>query len=182
MRILVACEFSGRVRQAFRTYGHTAYSCDYLPTDDKSPYHLQQDVMPLLRETWDMIIAFPPCTYLCRSGARWWKGKELLQEQAIAFFMTFVRNSCPRIAIENPIGIMSRLYRKPDQILQPLQFGNQESKATCLWLKGLPCLYPTDIQDMFYPKCHKMPPGPNRSKLRSTTYQGIADAMALQWG
>lgn len=139
MRVLVACEFSGVVRRAFEARGHNAWSCDILPTEDGSPYHHHTNVLELLTRTqWDLMIAHPPCTHLSVSGARWFKDKRLDQEAAIDFFMALVNAPVPRIAIENPIGIMSTRYRKPDQIIQPWQFGHGETKATCLWLKNLP--------------------------------------------
>lgn len=187
MRVLVACEFSGVVRQAFRDRGHDAWSCDLLPAEDGSPCHFQENVMPLLTKSpwdfkWDMLIAFPPCTHLCVSGARWFKDKKAQQLDAIAFFMALVHAPIPMIAIENPIGIMSSRYREPDQIIQPWQFGHGETKATCLWLKGLPRLVPTNIVEGREARIHKMPPSPDRGKERSRTYAGIAEAMAEQWG
>jgi hypothetical protein len=182
MRVLVACEYSGRVRQAFRDRGHEAFSVDLLPAEDGSEFHIQADVLPRLQLVWDLMIAFPPCTHLCVSGARWFKEKQREQADAIDFFMTLARAPIPRIAIENPIGIMSTRWRKPDQIIQPWQFGHGETKATCLWLKGLPKLVPTKIVDGRENRVHRMPPGPDRWKERSRTYQGIADAMADQWG
>ena len=181
MKILIACESSGAVREAFRKIGHDAISCDLLPADDDSANHVMGDVAPLLREAWDLVIAHPPCTDLCVSGARWWKSKSPAQmTAAVDFFMLFTRLRCPW-AIENPIGHMSKAYRKPDQIIQPWQFGHGETKATCLWLSGLPKLTPTDIVEGREAKCHRLPPSPDRWKLRSKTYQGIADAMAAQW-
>jgi site-specific DNA-cytosine methylase len=184
VNILVACEESGVVREAFRRRGHEAWSCDLLPAADGSPHHYQCDVAEVLDDAWDMIIAFPPCTDLCVSGARWFKAKRESGEQqrSIEFFMRFANNPCPRVAIENPIGIMSSVYRKPDQIIQPWQFGHGETKATCLWLKGLPLLKPTNIVSGREARVHRMPPGPERSKLRSRTYTGVAEAMADQWG
>lgn len=181
MKILVACEESGIVREAFRKKGHDAISCDILPTAIPGP-HLQCDVLGILDDGWDMIIAFPPCTHLCVSGARHFKEKQDgRQQDAIAFFMAFTNCKCERVAIENPIGIMSTRYRKPDQIIQPWQFGHGETKATCLWLRGLPKLVPTNIVDGREHRVHRMPPGPERAKMRSRTFQGIADAMANQW-
>ena len=182
MRILVACEYSGRVRDAFIARGHDAWSCDLLPTDAAGT-HYQGDVLDIINNGWDMMIAFPPCTNLAVSGARWFAAKreDGRQQSGIGFFMDMVKAPIYRICIENPIGIMSSIYRKPDQIIQPWQFGHGETKATCLWLKGLPLLTPTDIVDGREPKIHKMAPGPNRAKMRSLTYQGIADAMADQW-
>ncbi len=185
MKILVACEYSGIVRDAFQAKGHNAISCDVLPTEQGGP-HLNCDVIPLLDvfPQWDMLIGFPPCTHLCVSGARWWKKKKLdgRQQQGIDFFMALMNADIPKIAIENPVGIMSTKYRKPDQIVQPWQYGHGETKATCLWLKGLPKLQSTKIVDGREARIHYMAPSPERSKLRSKTYQGIADAMAEQWG
>ena len=183
MRVLVACESSGVVRRAFRALGHDAWSCDLLPAEDGGEHH-EGDAINILRGDWDMILAFPPCTNLCVSGARWFPAKRANgdQQRSVAFFMEFALSSCPKVAIENPIGIMSSMWRKPDQIIQPWQFGHGETKATCLWLKGLPKLVPTNIVEGREARVHKMPPGPNRWKERSRTYRGIADAMAQQWG
>lgn len=184
MRILVACEESQVVTQAFREKGHIAYSCDLAPCSGGHPeWHLQQDVALLLDQDWDMIIAFPPCTHLAASGARWFeaKRKDGRQRQAIDFFMLFANSICPKVAIENPIGIMSTLWRKPDQIIQPWQFGHGETKATCLWLKGLPPLVPTEVAEGREQRVWRMPPSPERSILRSKTYEGVAAAMADQW-
>jgi hypothetical protein len=157
-----------------------------LPADDDSPYHYQGDVMDIIHQPWDMLIAFPPCTHLAVSGARWFKEKRAdgRQQQGIDFFMSMVKHGkrIGKCAIENPIGIMSSLYRKPDQIIQPWQFGHGETKATCLWLKGLSPLKPTNIVEGREARIHKMAPSPNRWKERSKTYEGIADAMADQWG
>ncbi len=183
MAILVACEESQAVTIACRNLGVEAYSCDIEPCSGGHPeWHIQGDVVPLLSETWDIVIAFPPCTHLCVSGARWFREKQAdgRQQQAIEFFLQFTRLSCPW-AIENPVGIMSSHYRKPDQIIQPWQFGHGEVKATCLWLNRLPLLDPTDIVDGRKPVVHHMGPIPERSKLRSKTYPGIARAMAAQW-
>lgn len=190
MRVLVACEFSGTVREAFAGHGHNAYSCDLLDTEQPGK-HIKGDVRLWLNHDWDLMIAFPPCTHLAVSGARWFKDKIVEQKDAISFFLELANAPIPRIAIENPIGIMGRHFRKPDQIIQPWQFGHGETKATCLWLKGLPLLQPTHRKgDLFcadepterYPRVHLMPPGPNRWKERSRTYLGIANAMAQQWG
>ncbi len=180
MRVLVACEYSGRVREAFRGLGHEAWSCDLLPAEDASPNHLQDDVRLVLSEGWDLVIAHPPCTRLCNSGNRWRKERRQETDESIAFFLMFTRLECPW-AIENPIGIMSTQYRKPDQIIQPWQFGHGETKATCLWLHSLPPLVPTKFVAGREARCHRMSPGPNRWKERSRTYQGIAAAMATQW-
>lgn len=184
MKILCACEESQAVCIELRRLGHEAYSCDIQPCSGGHPeWHLQQDVIPLLADTWDMIIAFPPCTHLASSGARWFSEKQFdgRQQRAIEFFLHFTQVNCQRIAIENPVGIMSSLYRKPDQIIQPWQYGHGETKATCLWLKGLQPLRPTNIVDGRVPRVHHIPPGPERARLRSKTYPGIARAMAEQW-
>ena len=193
MKILVACEESQAVTKEFRRLGHEAYSCDIEPCSGGHPeWHLQQDVLPLLKKEWDMIIAFPPCTHLAVSGAAWFeqKRKDGRQQQGVDFFVAFAEAPCEKIAIENPIGIMSTVWRKPDQIIQPYQFGHKERKATCLWLKGLLLLKPTnDVYEemMMLPKnkrerLHYLPPSPERAKLRSKTFPGIAKAMAEQWG
>lgn len=184
MRILVACEESQAVTIELRRLGHEAYSCDIQECSGGHPeWHIQQDVTPLLAEKWDMIIAFPPCTDLAVSGARWFSEKRAdgRQQRSIDFFMRFASAECPRVAIENPVGIMSSLYRKPDQIIQPWQFGHGETKKTCLWLKGLPRLKPTQIVGGREHRIWKMPPGPERAKERSKTFPGIARAMAEQW-
>lgn len=203
MKILVACEESQAVTIELRKLGHEAYSCDILPCSGGHPeWHLQQDVIPLLKEKWDMIIAFPPCTHLAVSGARHFeqKIKDGRQQQGIDFFMQFVNADCPRIAIENPIGIMSTKYRKPDQIIQPWMFGDKYTKSTCLWLKGLPKLKPTNIVEhgeyfewidkkgrkkrqpkWFYEALKKAKTSEERSVIRSKTFPGIAEAMATQW-
>lgn len=192
MKILVACEESQAVTVELRKLGHEAYSCDVVECSGGHPeWHLQQDVIPLLEEPWDMIIAFPPCTHLAVSGAAWFaeKRKDGRQQQGIDFFMFFANCKCERVAIENPVGIMSIHYCKPDQIIHPWQFGHTEQKATCLWLKGLQRLTGTDNvydQMMTLPKnqrerLHYLPPGPDRAKMRSKTYPGIARAMAEQW-
>jgi site-specific DNA-cytosine methylase len=205
MKILVACEESQAVTIEFRKLGQEAYSCDVEPCSGGHPeWHLQQDVVPLLREKWDMIIAFPPCTHLSNAGALKWKEKQEngLQELAIGFFMRFVYCDCPRVAIENPLGIMSRAYRRSDQIIQPWQFGDRAQKRTCLWLKGLPPLEHTEIVDkgdmyivtrksgaragqryaapLWYQQAAGMNPI-ERAKIRSKTFTGIARAMAEQW-
>lgn len=185
MKVLVACEESQAVTIAFRKLGHEAYSCDTDPcSGGHTEWHLQQDVIPLLKQEWDMIIAFPPCTHLAVSGARWFdeKRKDGRQQKAIEFFMRFTKSKCKKISIEQPIGIMSTKYRKPDQIIQPWQFGHGETKSTCLWLKGLPLLLPTKIVEGREQRIWKLPPSKDRSSLRSKTYAGIAKAMAEQWG
>ncbi len=184
MKVLVACEESQAVTKELRRLGHEAYSCDIEPCSGGHPeWHLQVDAIELLKMQWDMIIAFPPCTHLAVSGARYFeqKKKDGRQGKAIEFFMKFANVDCPKIAIENPIGIMSTHWRKPDQIIQPWQFGHGETKATCLWLKGLPKLEPTNIVSGREQRIWKMPPGKDRAKMRSKTYPGIAKAMAEQW-
>lgn len=205
MRILVACEESQEVCKAFRERGHEAFSCDIEPCSGGMPeWHLQTDVIPLLSEKWDMILAFPPCTYLTVTGNRWFNveryGEKAMQrirdrENAVKFFMSFVNADCPKIAIENPIGHMSTVYRKPDQIIHPYMFGHPARKATCLWLKGLPQLHPTKIvepevikyangrgtDNPWHMNTMNLPPK-ERAKARSKTWRGIAEAMADQWG
>ncbi len=181
MRVLVACEYSGTVRDAFLAAGHDAMSCDLLPTDVDGP-HYQGDVRDVLNDGWDLMIAHPPCTHLAVSGARWFKDKQAEQAEALAFVRLLMDAPVPRIAIENPVSVISSRIRKPDQVIQPWQFGHGETKATCLWLKGLPKLTPTNIVDGRVNRIHRMPPSPDRWKLRSTTYKGIAAAMAAQWG
>ena len=200
MNVLVACEESQRVCIAFRERGHNAFSCDIEPcSGGHHEWHIMQDVIPLLNGQcifktmdgiehpidgkWDLIVAFPPCTHLAVSGARYFeqKRKDGRQQQGIDFFMEFTKADCDKIAIENPIGIMSTHYRKPDQIIQPWMFGNGETKATCLWLKNLTKLEPTNIVDGREQRIWKMPPGPERAKERSKTFLGIAKAMASQW-
>jgi site-specific DNA-cytosine methylase len=182
LRVLVACEFSGAVRNAFRARGHDAWSCDLLPAEDGSEFHFQGDVAGLIGTTpFDLMIAHPPCTHLAVSGARWFKEKQAEQAEALEFVRTLLEAPIPYIALENPISIISSRIRKPDQIIQPWQFGHGETKATCLWLKNLPPLRPTKIVEGREARIHKMPPGPDRWKERSRTYAGIADAMADQW-
>ena len=181
MRVLIACEYSGRVRDAFRALGHDAMSCDLLPTDAEGPHH-QGDVTELLHMGWDLMIAHPPCTHLAVSGSRWFKDKVKEQAEALVFVQTLMDAPIAKIAIENPISVISSRIRKPDQIIQPWQFGHGETKATCLWLKGLPKLTPTNVVEGREARVHRMPPSPDRWKERSRTYQGIAEAMAAQWG
>ena len=183
MKILIACEYSGAVRDAFIAKGHDAMSCDLLPTDSPGP-HYQGDVRDVLDYPWDLMIAHPPCTDLSVSGAAWFAKKRLIgsQQASASFFMMLAKTDIPKIAIENPICIMSTLWRKPDQIIQPWQFGHGETKATSLWLKNLPLLTPTNIVEGREARIHNMPPSPDRWKLRSQTYAGIANAMAEQWG
>jgi site-specific DNA-cytosine methylase len=201
IRVLVACEESQTVCKAFRERGFTAYSCDILPCSGGHPeWHLQQDVTPLLKEKWDMIIAFPPCTDLCVSGARWFPQKiaDGTQQASIDFFMLFANADCPKIVIENPIGIMSSKWRKPNQIIQPWMFGDNATKSTCLWLKGLPNLIPSITEEpeleyvsgkdgkyrmqkwMYDIRCQTVKGG-HRANLASKTFPGIAKAMAEQW-
>ena len=182
MRVLVACEYSGTVRDAFTARGHDAISCDFLPTESPGP-HYQGDVRDLLDYPFDLMVAHPPCTDLSVSGARHFEAKKLdgRQYASVSFFMMLTKTLIPMTVIENPVSIMSTLYRKPDQIIQPWQFGHGETKATCLWLKNLPKLLPTNIVEGRENKIHRMPPSDDRWKHRSITYQGIADAMAAQW-
>jgi site-specific DNA-cytosine methylase len=183
MKILVACEYSGTVRDAFIKAGHDAISCDLLPTDKPGP-HYQGDVFDIINDRFDLMLAHPPCTDLAVSGARHFeaKRKDGRQQSSIDFFMKLINADIPMIAVENPVSIMSTIYRKPDQIIQPWQFGHGETKATCLWLKGLNKLMPTNIVDGREQRIHRLPPSADRWKIRSKTYQGIADAMASQWG
>lgn len=180
LRVLVGCEFSGIVRDAFLARGHDAVSCDLLPTEQPGP-HIQGDVFQALKQEWDLMIAFPPCTHLAVSGARWFKDKLQEQSAAIAFVGSLMSADVPRIAIENPIGILSTHIRKPDQIVHPWMFGHGEVKATCLWLKNLPLLNPTNIVEERKPRVHHEPPSPDRWKNRSRTLPGLARAMAAQW-
>jgi site-specific DNA-cytosine methylase len=182
MRVLVACEFSGIVRDAFLARGHDAWSCDLIPSESKRLKHLEIDVREVLADKWDLMIAHPPCTHLAVSGSRWFKDKQAEQAEALQFVRDLLSAPIARIALENPISILSTRIRKPDQIIQPWQFGHGETKATCLWLKNLPLLTPTNIVEGRIARVHHEPPGPNRWKNRSRTYQGIANAMAEQWG
>lgn len=183
MRVLIACEYSGRVRDAFIKKGHEAISCDILPTDSPGP-HYEGDIFDIINDGWDLMIAHPPCTDLAVSGARHFAAKKAdgRQQKSIYFFMALANSNIPKYAIENPICIMSSIWRKPDQIIQPWMFGHGETKATCLWLKGLDKLSPTNVVDGREQRIHKLPPSKDRWKIRSTTFQGIADAMAEQWG
>lgn len=193
MNILVACEFSGVVRDAFRSLGHNAISCDLLDTERPGP-HLKGFVEEYLNRNWDMVLAFPPCTYLCSSGLHWNKripDRARKTEEALQFVEMLMENEVPKIAIENPVGCISTRIRKPDQIIQPWQFGEDASKATCLWLKGLPKLVPTNVlsggrrarrANQTPSGQSKLGPSPERAAIRSRTYPGIAHAMALQWG
>ena len=202
MRVLIACEFSGTVRDAFIAKGHDAMSCDLMPTDRLGP-HYQGDVFDVINDGWDLMIAHPPCTYLTVTGNKWFKPeyasrfptRHLDREDAAKFFLALANSNIPKIAIENPIGVMSTRYRKPDQIIHPWQFGHEASKSTCLWLKGLPNLVPTNIvgkgefityksgkrMTKWYADAASLSPK-EREKVRNTTFQGIADAMANQWG
>ena len=181
MKVLVACEFSGIVRDAFIACGHHAMSCDLLPSERPGP-HFQGDVSRMLTDFWDLMIARPPCTYLAVSGARWFKDRQYEQAEALEFVRMLLNAPIPRIALENPVSVISSRIRKPDQIIQPWQFGHGETKTTCLWLKGLPALKPTNIVDGRVPRVFREPPGADRWKRRSRTYTGIARAMAEQWG
>jgi hypothetical protein len=191
MRVLIACEFSGVVREAFRKKGHDAWSCDLLPADDNSDFHYQCDVWDVLYQGWDLMIAHPPCTYLCSSGLHWNKRRperQAFTEAALKFVEILLGAQIQKIALENPIGCISTRIKKPDQTIQPWQFGHDASKSTCLWLKNLPLLKPTNIikkeryANQTVSGQNKLPPSKDRWKLRSITYQGIADAMANQWG
>lgn len=185
MRVLIACEFSGIVRDAFQALGHDAVSCDLLPTESSdSGNHIVGDVLQVLDRGWDLMIAHPPCTRLTVAGARWFKGREQEQADAIAFCEALWDADIPHIALENPIGVLSTRSKlgKPTQIIQPWQYGHGETKATCLWLKGLPPLVPTEIVSGREPRVHHASPGPDRWKERSRTLAGIANAMAAQWG
>ena len=192
MRVLIACEFSGVVRRAFRDRGHDAWSCDLLPAEDGSEHHFECDVRTVVGKhhgishenpyRWDLLVAHPPCTHLAVSGARWFKDKQVEQYDALEFVRLLLGLSIERIALENPISIISSRIRKPDQIIQPWQFGHGEVKATCLWLKNLPKLEPTSIVKGRQPRVHYASPGPDRWKERSRTMKGIAEAMADQWG
>lgn len=185
LRVLVACEFSGVAREAFRRRGHDAWSCDLLRSELSGP-HFHCAVREVFEREpvihWDLLLAFPPCTHLAVSGARWFAGKAKAQDDALTFVRYLLELPVPRIALENPIGVISTKIRKPDQIIQPWMFGHGEVKATCLWLKGLPLLRPTNIVEGRYARVHREPPSPDRWKKRSRTLFGIADAMAEQWG
>ena len=191
MRVLIACEYSGAVRDAFIRAGHYAASCDLLPSDSPLGDHYQCDVTAILDHDWDLMVAHPPCTHLSVSGARWFKGKQAKQAAALDFVRQLLDAPIPRIALENPVSIISSHIRKPDQIIQPWMFGHEATKTTCLWLKGLPHLTPTSIvgkgarhitkSGKSLPKWYNLPPSADRWKIRSATFQGIADAMAAQW-
>lgn len=183
LRVLIACEFSGIVREAFRRRGHDAVSCDLLPAEDGSRFHLVEDAVKLAyRGQWDLMIAFPPCTHLAVSGARWFKDKKQEQAESLEFVQLLLDVPVERVALENPIGIISSRIRRPDQIIQPWQFGHGEVKAICLWLKNLPKLVPTNVVEGRKARVHREPPSPERWKNRSRTLLGVADAMATQWG
>lgn len=181
MRVLIACEYSGKVREAFKKRGHYAMSCDLLETEQPGE-HYQGDIFDVINDGWDLMIAHPPCTHLAVSGARWFKDKKEEQKEALIFVSRLLNADIEKIALENPISVISSKIKKPDQIIQPWQFGHGETKATCLWLKGLQRLRPSNIVPGREAKVHKMPPSENRWKERSRTYDGIADAMAHQWG
>jgi hypothetical protein len=184
LKVLVACEYSGTVRDAFTRMGHCAMSCDLLPSESPGGFHWQGDVTEILYMDWDLMICHPPCTHLAVSGARHFKAKREsgVQQEALAFVRLLLNAPIPKIALENPVSIISSEIRKPDQIIQPWMFGHGETKATCLWLKGLPPLRPTNVVDGREARIHKMPPSADRWKKRSTTYKGVAQAMAEQWG
>lgn len=181
MKVLVGCEFSGTVRDAFIARGHDAWSCDLLPSEKPGP-HYQQDLLEVLVYGWDLAIFHPPCTHLAVSGARWFKEKRQQQLDALEFVRKLMNCSVERWALENPVSIISSQFRKPNQIIQPWQFGHGETKSTCLWLKNLPTLKPTNIVDGRENRVHRMPPSPERWRERSRTFPGIALAMAEQWG
>lgn len=194
MKVLVACEYSGRVREAFRKRGHDAWSCDLLPAEDHSVHHITGDVLPLIHDSWDLMIAHPPCTYLAVSGMHWTtRGLRdpQLTEDALEFVKALLSAPIDRIALENPVSVISSRIRKPEQIIQPWWFGDDASKKTCLWLKNLPALTPTNMLpgdnktrrgNQTESGQNKLAPSADRWKQRSRTYQGIADAMAEQWG
>ena len=181
MRVLVACEFSGTVRDAFAARGAYAMSADLLPSERHGPHH-QGDVRDILNDGWDLMVAHPPCTHLAVSGARYFKDKQAEQAEALEFVQLLLDAPIERIALENPVSVISSRIRKPDQIIQPWQFGHGETKATCLWLKGLPLLAPTNVVNGREGRILAMAPGPTRWRERSRTYAGIAEAMADQWG
>ena len=181
MKVLVACEFSGVVRDAFAAKGHDAWSCDLLPSE-KPGQHIQGNVLDILNDGWDLMVAHPPCTHLAVSGARWFPEKLAEQAEALVFVKKLMQAPVKHIAIENPVSIISTRIRPPDQIIQPYMFGHGEMKTTCLWLKNLPKLKPTKIVDGREQRIWKLPPSPDRWALRSKTYEGIAEAMADQWG
>ena len=193
MRVLIGCEFSGTVRRAFRDLGHEAWSCDLLPAEDGSEHHYEGDVFNIINNDWDLAIFHPPCTDLAVSGAKHFAAKRAdgRQQRSIEFFMRLAAVNIPRMAIENPVSIMSTEWRKPDQIIQPWMFGHEATKTTCLWLKGLPHLVPTNVvakgarhitkSGKSLPAWYNLPPSADRWKIRSATFEGIARAMAEQW-
>ncbi len=181
MKVLIACEFSGIVREAFKYRGHDAWSCDLLLTEIEGN-HIQGNVLDVLESGWDLMIAHPPCTYLAVSGARWFQFKQKEQQEALEFVRVLLSAPIHKIALENPVSIISTKIKRPDQIIQPWQFGHGETKATCLWLKNLPLLKLTNVVEGRENRIHRMAPSVNRSRERSRTYQGIANAMANQWG
>jgi hypothetical protein len=182
MRVLIGCEFSGVVRRAFREAGFDAWSCDILPPLDKSPHHIQDDLLNIIGGEWDLMICHPPCTHLAVSGARWFKNKKEEQREALNFVRHLLDAPINKIALENPVSIISTHIRKPDQYIQPWQFGHGETKKTGLWLKNLPLLEPTNIVKGREARVHNMPPSKDRGLLRSITLPGIAAAMVEQWG
>ena len=192
MRVLIACEYSGTVRDSFIRAGHYAASCDLLPSESTLGDHYQCDVLNILDHDWDLMIAHPPCTHLAVSGARWFKDKQQEQLEALEFVKQLLAAPIPRIALENPVSIISSHIRKPDQIIQPYQFGHEATKTTCLWLKDLPHLIPTKVvgkgdrhvtkSGKSLPTWYNLPPSADRWKIRSATFKGIAEAMASQWG
>ena len=193
MRVLVACEYSGAVRDAFRRRGHDAVSCDLLPTDAPGPHHVGP-VQDIIGDGWDLLVAFPPCTDLAASGARWFPAKRAdgRQARALDFVRLLLEAPIPRVAVENPVGVISSAIRKPDQIIQPYEHGHEATKTTCLWLRGLPLLVPTRVvgkgsrhvtkSGRSLPTWYNLPPSADRWKVRSQTFPGIAEAMAAQWG
>lgn len=182
MKVLVACEFSGTVRRAFRALGHDAWSCDLLPADDGSPHHIQGDVLDVLGDDWDLMVAHPPCTHLAVSGARWFPLKRKEQAEGLEFVRALLNAPIERIAVENPVSVISSRLRPADQLIQPWQFGHGETKGVWLWLKNLPPLEPTELVTGREARVWRMGPGPERKKERSRFFRGIADAMANQWG
>lgn len=182
MKILVACEYSGRVRDAFRRRGHDAWSCDLLECEADPQWHYQSPVEEILHDGWDLMVAHPPCTHLAVSGSRYFHRKQREQSEALDFVRLLMNAPVDRWAIENPVSVISSAIRPPDQIIQPWEYGHGEVKATCLWLKNLPKLTPTNCVDGREQRVHLMPPGPNRWKERSRTFEGVADAMGDQWG
>ena len=182
MRVLIGCEESGTIRDAFRAAGHDAYSCDLQPSRTNPQWHIQGDLLNVLNEGWELAIFHPPCTHLAVSGARWFREKQQEQRDALHFVRALMQSPIDHWAIENPVSVISTAIRPPDQVIQPWQYGHGETKATCLWLKNLPLLTPTNTVAGRQPRIHMMPPGPNRARERSKTYQGIAEAMAEQWG